>query len=70
MSQCIFLDLLFEWLYKNEGLKALSEAGYFDNVLVAGQYDLEDVENIEIDYSNDENEDMEDDCFDAIISEV
>ena len=26
-------DLLFEWLYKNESLKALGESGYFDNPL-------------------------------------
>ena len=33
-------DLLFEWLYKNDSLKALGEAGYFDDDWVAGQYDI------------------------------
>ena len=33
-------DLLFEWLYKNDSLKALGEAGYFDDDWTAGQYDI------------------------------
>ena len=33
-------DLLFEWLYKNDSLKALGEAEYFDDDWVAGQYDI------------------------------
>ena len=31
--------MLFEWLYKNESLKALGEAGYFDNPLNENNFD-------------------------------
>ena len=35
-----WLDLLFEWLYKNDSLKALSEAGYFDNILIENDLEI------------------------------
>ena len=34
------LDLLFEWLYKNDSLKALSEAGYFDSALTVDDFEF------------------------------
>ena len=45
-----FLDLLFEWLYKNDSLKALSEAGYFDNALTVD--DIEFSSNDSVDKRN------------------
>jgi len=47
-------DLLFEWMYKNEGLKALSDSGYFDNEIETAHCDLDVVEHAENIEINDE----------------
>ena len=64
------IDLLFEWLYKTESLQALSEAGYFDRYLVAGQYDLSPTR-AESPLINEGHEPAQDDfCHDGVASEV
>ena len=39
--------MLFEWLYKNESLRALSESGYFDNAIETVHCDLDVVPHTE-----------------------
>ena len=62
------IDLLFEWLYKNEALQALGEAGYFDTYPVAEQLDLESLDTPE-DHCK-ENVITHDECCDDLISKV
>ena len=64
------IDLLFEWLYKNEALQALGEAGYFDTYPVAKQLDLESLDIPENDCLTKENLAAHDECCDDLISKV
>ena len=64
------IDLLFEWLYKNEALQALGEAGYFDTYPVAEQVDLESLNTPEDHCITKEDVTTHDKCCDALIPEV
>ena len=71
-AQCFtfLIDLLFEWLYKNEALQALGDAGYFDTYPVAEQLDLESLDTPEDHCITKENVTTHDECCDDLISKV